>query len=102
MSAKREKEKRSLLKQLEVVGAQNEDLYEVGYEWFDDDEAHEQWFADACFILLTAPEIPIKSLYPDMLPFLMEELGLISKEDISEILMEIAPGKVEELVQKKP
>ena len=100
MSAKKEKEKRSLLRALEKIGDQNKGLYEVGYDWFDDEDAHEQWFSEACFVLMIAPEVESDLLIPTRLPFLMEEMGLAEESDIAIMLEDISPAKLEKIIHE--
>ena len=49
----------------------NDYLYDVGYEFFDEEEDHEDWFSTVCFIRMMIPEIPDDALMPPVLPFFM-------------------------------
>jgi hypothetical protein len=81
MSAKKQKQLRSVMKQFHKMYEENSYLIEMALEQgeFETEEDLDQWYSDACFIKMMDLEINDQQLMPEELDLLMLNLGLIKE-----------------------
>lgn len=100
MSAKKQKQMRKFMKKLSIELERNDDLYDEGFDWFDDEDYHDEWFEQACQMKVIDPTVDEKVLMPDMIPHLMFEVGMIKDDDIEKYLHRITPSKLQEVIEE--